>query len=287
MSVGQSGRVELRHLRVFEAVARLKSFTRAADELNITQPALSRTIAQLEDALGVTLLDRTSRRVETTRAGRTFLEYVERVLAERERGFGALRRQATIRLGFSWLLPDPWAQRTVASFERTTGTTVTLVRTDDALTAVEQGKVDVAVVRGQVDSTAVRVVHLFDESRVAVCSVRSRLAERSELEWREIPRYPLVVNTTSGTTGPWSWPAGEGPGKMVETLNFDEWIESVAADRGLGVIPDVAVRRNIHPGVRFIPLRGAPPSPVALVFLPRHRSANLRRFVEAAVAERG
>ncbi|OBI99040.1 LysR family transcriptional regulator [Mycobacterium asiaticum] len=287
MSVGQSGRVELRHLRVFEAVARLKSFTRAADELNITQPALSRTIAQLEDALGVTLLDRTSRRVETTRAGRTFLEYVERVLAELERGFGALRRQATIRLGFSWLLPDPWAQRTVASFERTTGTTVTLVRTDDALTAVEQGKVDVAVVRGQVDSTAVRVVHLFDESRVAVCSVRSRLAERSELEWREIPRYPLVVNTTSGTTGPWSWPAGEGPEKMVETLNFDEWIESVAADRGLGVIPDVAVRRNIHPGVRFIPLRGAPPSPVALVFLPRHRSANLRRFVEAAVAERG
>lgn len=287
MSVGQSGRVELRHLRVFEAVARLKSFTRAADELNITQPALSRTIAQLEDALGVTLLDRTSRRVETTRAGRTFLEYVERVLAELERGFGALRRQATIRLGFSWLLPDPWAQRTVASFERTTGTTVTLVRTDDALTAVEQGKVDVAVVRGQVDSTAVRVVHLFDESRVAVCSVRSRLAERSELEWREIPRYPLVVNTTSGTTGPWSWPAGEGPEKMVETLNFDEWIESVAADRGLGVIPDVAVRRNIHPGVRFITLRGAPPSPVALVFLPRHRSANLRRFVEAAVAERG
>lgn len=287
MSVGQSGRVELRHLRVFEAVARLKSFTRAADELNITQPALSRTIAQLEDALGVTLLDRTSRRVETTRAGRTFLEYVERVLAELERGFGALRRQATIRLGFSWLLPDPWAQQTVASFERTTGTTVTLVRTDDALTAVEQGKVDVAVVRGQVDSTAVRVVHLFDESRVAVCSVRSRLAERSELEWREIPRYPLVVNTTSGTTGPWSWPAGEGPEKMVETLNFDEWIESVAADRGLGVIPDVAVRRNIHPGVRFITLRGAPPSPVALVFLPRHRSANLRRFVEAAVAERG
>lgn len=287
MSGVQSGRVELRHLRVFEAVARLKSFTRAADELNITQPALSRTIAQLEDALGVTLLDRTSRRVETTRAGRTFLEYVERVLAELERGFGALRRQATIRLGFSWLLPDPWAQRTVASFERTTGTTVTLVRTDDALAAVEGGKVDVAVVRGQVESTAVRVVHLFDESRVAVCSVRSQLAERSELEWREIPQFPLVVNTTSGTTGPWSWPAGEGPEKIVETLNFDEWIESVAADRGLGVIPDVAVRRNIHPGVRFIALRSAPPSPVALVFLPRHRSANLRRFVEAAVAERG
>ena len=57
-----------------------------------------------------------------------------------------------------------------------------------------------------------------------------------------------------------------------------------AADRGIGVIPDVAVRRNIHPGVRFIALRGAPQSPVALAFLPRARNAELRRFVEAAVA---
>ena len=70
----------------------------------------------------------------------------------------------------------------------------------------------------------------------------------------------------------------------METTNFDEWIESVAADRGIGVIPDVAVRRNIHPGVRFIALRGAPQSPVVLVFLPRARNAVLRRFIEAAVA---
>lgn len=277
------GRVELRHLRVFEAVARLKSFTHAADELAITQPALSRTIRQLEDALGVTLLDRSSRHVETTPAGRTFLDHVERVLAELERGFGAVRRQASIRLGFSWLLPDPWAQDTVARFERATGTTVRLIRTDDALAAVQQGKVDAAVVRGHVASTAVRVVHLFNESRVAVCSVHSALADRPELDWAEVPRWRLVVNTASGTTGPWSWPEGAGPETIVETTNFDEWIESVAADRGIGVIPDVAVRRNIHPGVRFIALRGAPESPVALAFLPRARNAVLRRFVEAAV----
>ncbi|OBH92652.1 LysR family transcriptional regulator [Mycobacterium scrofulaceum] len=283
MGAWDGGRVELRHLRAFEAVARLASFTQAADELRITQPALSRTIRQLEDALGVTLVDRSSRHVETTRAGRTFLEHVERVLAELERAFGAVRRQASIGLGFSWLLPDPWAQDTVARFERATGTTVRLVRTDDTLGAVQQGRVDVAVVRGQVTSTAVRVVHLFDENRVAVCSVHSPLASRSELEWAEVPQWPLVVNTASGTTGPWSWPPGEGPETIVETTNFDEWLESVAADRGIGVIPDVAVRRNIHPGVRFVPLRGAPESPVALAFLPRARNAVLRRFVEAAV----
>ena len=277
-----SSRVELRHLRAFEAVARHKSFTNAAAELSITQPALSRTIQQLEDALGATLLDRSSRRVEMTHAGRTFFEHVERVLAELERGVAAVRRQAGIRLGFSWLLPDPWAQDTVARFERTTGTTVSLIRTDDALAAVQQGRIDVAVVRGPVTSTAVRVVHLFNESRVAVCSVHSRLADTSELDWAEVPRWPLVVNIASGTTGPWSWPAGEGPKTVVETANFDEWIESVAADRGIGVIPDVAIRRNIHPGVKFVALRGAPASPVVLAFLPRARNAVLRRFLEVA-----
>jgi DNA-binding transcriptional LysR family regulator len=280
----ESGRVELRHLRAFEAVARLHSFTHAADELNITQPALSRTIQQLEEALGVKLLDRSSRHVEMTQAGRTFFEHVERVLAELERGVDAVRPQARIRLGFSWLLPDPWAQDTVARFEQVAAAKVSLIRTDDALAAVQQGKVDVAVVRGQVESTSVRVVHLFDEARVAVCSIHSRLARRPELDWDEVPRWPLVVNVASGTTGPWSWPTGQGPETVVETTNFDEWLESVAADRGIGVIPDVAVRRNVHPGVRFIALRGAPPSPVSLAFLPRARNAVLRRFQEAAVA---
>ncbi|OBJ56172.1 LysR family transcriptional regulator [Mycobacterium sp. 1423905.2] len=284
MDGSHSGRIELRHLRVFETVARNRSFTLAAAELNITQPALTRTIQQLEDALSVSLLERSSRRVETTAAGRTFLDHVERVLAELQRGFDAVRNQASIRLGFSWLLPDPWAQDTVARFEQSTGIRVVLVRTDDALGAVQQGKVDAAVVRGQITSTAVRIVHLFDESRVAVCSVHSPLAGERELHWSEVPNWPLVVNTTSGTTGPWSWPTEGGPQTVVETTNFDEWIESVAAGRGIGVIPDVAVRRNIHPGVRFIPLRGAPKSAVVLAFLPRAHNAVLRRFVEAAVS---
>jgi DNA-binding transcriptional LysR family regulator len=93
-----------------------------------------------------------------------------------------------------------------------------------------------------------------------------------------------VVNTVSGTTGPWSWPAGQGPATIVQTANFDEWLESVAADRGIGVVPEVAERRAIHPAVRFVPLVDAPTSPVSLVFVPAARRARIRRFVEAAVA---
>lgn len=105
MDVVQAGRVELRHLRAFEAVARLASFTQAAQEFSITQPALSRTIQQLEDALEATLFDRSSRHVATTQAGRIFLDHVERVLAELGRGVDAVRQQASIRLGSAGCCP--------------------------------------------------------------------------------------------------------------------------------------------------------------------------------------
>ncbi|HEY1972773.1 MAG TPA: LysR family transcriptional regulator [Pseudonocardia sp.] len=278
--------VELRHLRAFAVVARRKSFTRAAEELTITQPALSRTIRQLEATLRVRLFDRDSRHVELTAIGESFREQVERVLGELERALASVREQVSVRLGFSWLLPDPWAQRTMSHFERITGNSVDLIRTDDPLGALRQSQIDVALLRGQVSSSEVRIVHLFDEPRVAVCSVRSPLADRDQLDWFEIPNWPLVVNVLSGTTTARSWPAGRGPSRVVRTTNFDEWIESVAADRGVGVVPELAMHRNIHPAVKFIPLVNAPPTPVSLAFVPHVQEALMRQFVEAAVAAR-
>jgi DNA-binding transcriptional LysR family regulator len=113
--------VEVRHLRAFLAVARSGSFTRASEHLLITQPALTRTIQQLEAILQVTLLERTSRHVELTAAGREFCGHAERVLAELDAALASVRSHVAIRLGFSWLLPDPWAQHAVGQFEQATG----------------------------------------------------------------------------------------------------------------------------------------------------------------------
>jgi len=280
--------VELRHLRAFVAVGQQLSFTRAAEQLLLTQPALTRTIKQLESMLEVALFERDSRHVQLTPVGGEFLVRAQYVLNAAEQAIASVREQVTVRMGFSWLLPDPWAQRTVSGYEQATGNSVSLVRVDDPIAAVVDGQIDVAVVRGAVDpSVPARVVHLFDEVRVAVCSVDSELAGRSELAWADVPSWPLVVNTVSGTTGPWSFGPDQRPAQVIETRNFDEWLESVAANRGIGVVPEVAMRRNIHPAVRFVPLVGAPTSPVSLVFLPGVRQSQLRRFVEAAVAATG
>lgn len=74
--------MELRHLRYFKAVAELLNFSRAAEQLRVTQPALSRQVRALEEELGATLLDRNHARVLLTDAGRTYYAHTCKILAQ-------------------------------------------------------------------------------------------------------------------------------------------------------------------------------------------------------------
>ncbi|MFI5014162.1 MAG: LysR substrate-binding domain-containing protein [Hyphomicrobiales bacterium] len=84
--------IEFRHMRVFIAVAQELSFRRAGERLHIAQPALSRTIADLEAAMSVSLIERTTRVVRLTEAGRKFLEASLRIVAESEEAVTMARR---------------------------------------------------------------------------------------------------------------------------------------------------------------------------------------------------
>jgi DNA-binding transcriptional LysR family regulator len=86
--------VELRHLRYFVAVAELGSLARAARQLNVAQSALSQQIQDLERELGAPLLERLPRGMQTTPAGRAFLEHARRSLAEADAGAQAVREVA-------------------------------------------------------------------------------------------------------------------------------------------------------------------------------------------------
>ncbi|WP_414170333.1 LysR family transcriptional regulator [Streptoverticillium reticulum] len=278
--------VELGHLRAFLAVARHLSFSRAASELRVTQPSLSRSVQRLEAALGTRLVRRTSRRVALTPAGHHAQDRLGRLLPALDSTLNAIRDSGTIRLGFAWLLPDPWTQRAVVRFEDATRGTVEPVRHDDPAAAVDLGEVDVAVIRGVPPGGNAISVPFLEERRVAAVSTSSPLAGRDRLGWDGFRDWPLVVNTVSGTTTPADWAADQAPGGVVACGNFDEWLELVAAGRGVGVVPDSAARRSPHAWIRFLPIDDAPPIPVHIVHSPSSRHPLLRAFVEAAMAER-
>ncbi len=275
--------VELRHLRAFVAVATRRSFTAASGELLITQPALTRTIQQLEAAVQARLLERTSRSVELTDTGRELLERLRVVLHDLDAALIAASGQAGLRIGFQWALPDPWISDLLSAFETATGATATLLRRDDIVAALHSGDVDVALVRAPVHASGIAQAMLFEEERVAAVPAESPLAARAELEWSELTAHPLVVNTVSGATSADLWPPEQRPERVIECGSYDEWLAIIAAGRGIGSTTTSAAEAHIHARVTHVPLNGAPPVALRLLWPTRRRSDTLlRRFSELA-----
>ena len=104
--------MDLRHLRYFQAVATLLNFSRAAEQLHVAQPAISRQIRDLEDEIGVTLFRRSSARVQLTEAGQYFLNQTDQLLELLNNAVAKARqigKEATgqLNIGSDWNIPAP------------------------------------------------------------------------------------------------------------------------------------------------------------------------------------
>jgi DNA-binding transcriptional LysR family regulator len=278
--------VELRHLRAFVAVSEAGTFTAAAKRLLITQPALTRTIQQLERILDVKLIERTSRSVALTQTGRAFRDRAQTLLRDLDLATAEARGKRDLRIGFSWALPDPWVSEVIAAFEEATGAATRLMRRDDITAALEHNDIDIALSRHPVAEAHTTSLTLFEEPRVAAVSSRSPLAEYESIEWNELSQHRIVINTTSGNTRPDLWDQEHRPKKVIECDNYDEWITLIAADKGVGATPRSASFTYGHTGVVFVPLVDAPPVPLYLVWIKHGADAFVRQFIEVATTQR-
>src|SRR5215510_10220058 len=95
--IDSSKRMELRHLIYFEAVARHEHVSRAAAELAVAQPALSKQIHDLERELGVVLFERVGRNVRLTEAGQALLDHTRVILAQVEAARAEMRERVGLR----------------------------------------------------------------------------------------------------------------------------------------------------------------------------------------------
>ena len=276
-SVGMD--VDLRHLRYFLAVAEDGGFSAAGRRLHVAQPTLTRCVRSLEDALGVRLFDRTTRRTQLTAKGRQLHDELVPVLRKLQATLDGIRVGEQLRLGFSWGLPDGLSLM-ATSFAEEADVRVEFVRCDTPLAGLDTGAVDLALLRGDSLPGHLRGVFLYEEKRVAAVPGHWALAERDELAWEELADWPLIVNKVSGVTFPHMWAAERRPVLGAECSNYDEWLEKVAAGFGIGTAPEDSTRRYHHPAVRFIPLRDAPTVRLHLAYPSHGFHPQAPRFAE-------
>jgi DNA-binding transcriptional LysR family regulator len=205
-SAGAASRLELRHLRYFVAVVDHESFGRAADELGITQPALSRQIRDLETEVGASLLQRTARGARPTLAGETFYSHASGILKRTERvGLEALRAQRGISgrcvIGVA-ASPIIWdvVTRVLAAVGPDAAAVDIIVEdvpTPRQPAALAEGHLDlslghVGVAPPDIGPGLVRQVLVADTLNLALVSVAHPLARRSELSLKDLADAPFL-----------------------------------------------------------------------------------------------
>lgn len=195
--------MELRHLRYFIAVACARSFTRAADQLHVTQPTLSHQIKQLEQRVGTTLFARGGKDVELTAAGRLFKPYCERILKEVDASALAISEleglmRGTLRMAVFHSFSHSMLPPILSEFAlRYPGVQVTarLVPRADMERELINGALDCAVAYVSDDNEHIESERLFDEELVLVVGSGHILAADSFLPMRGLVKLPLVLLT--------------------------------------------------------------------------------------------
>ncbi|MEU1801608.1 LysR substrate-binding domain-containing protein [Streptomyces sp. NPDC019937] len=260
--------IELRHLRAFLAIAEEGTITRAAARLHLSQPALSRTLRQLEDHFGARLVDRSTHHLELTSGGRTFRDKALAALAAVETALdpGGLRSWP-LRLGHPWAALGDHTVPLLRRWDEThPGTPLELLRVDDRTAGLTQGKVDAALLRGEVTAAGIRTEVLMSEERLVVMPVDSPLAALPRITLADLAAHPIAVNTVSGNTTMDLWPPTARPAATIEVANTDEWLIAIAAGRAVGISTSATPSHHALPSLVFRPLADAPAVPVVLAW---------------------
>jgi DNA-binding transcriptional LysR family regulator len=297
--------IELRHLRYFVAVAEEAGFTAAAGRVHVTQQVLSAQIRQLEDAVGTSLLARTSRGVVLTAAGSAFLDVAREMLASLDRGVAAalnVARSVSGRLvvGLSAATGGPARSQVLAAFSAA----YPLVDVDlavydlahPAAGLLDHGT-DVALLRPPVAAPGLAMEEVASESRVFVLAADHPLASRSFLELAEVAGLPWVaaplsVDGCAPAVFRDDWlavprPGGGGPVIGAVARTIEEWREYIVAGRGIGLCPASAEAFSARPGTVFVPARGVPPTSLCVAWRADDLRPAVLGFVKVATSALG
>ncbi|MDQ0380228.1 LysR family transcriptional regulator [Amycolatopsis thermophila] len=260
--------LDLRKLRYFAAVAEHGHFGRAAEQLHIAQPVLSRQIRALERELGCELLERTTRSVRLTAAGEQLHKDAPGVLAAAvaatRRAYGAARGADRLIVGFAPGLSISAAVREFAKARPEVE--VELVRLDwfEEAEALRDGRADLGCLRRPFDDAGIRTIGVGTEPKVACLPVTHPLASRRRLKQADLEGESVL----------------RAHSRQVRSI--EEKLELVAAGRGIAMVPRSVARYYARPDLVHRPIADAEPFEVCLAVADGHRRPHTAEFLRVA-----
>ncbi len=253
-------------VQAFIAIHEQGSFSRAAQSLHITQTALSRRLKNLEEHLGVRLVERSTRTVALTDIGREFLPQAKRLLAElamalaeiRETG-RSLRGDVTMAcvptVGVRFL---PRVVQRYAALHPQNRIRILDHSSHDVAAAVLRREAEFGIGMQQVHDPSLTVTPLLEDRYVLVCGAQHELARSKRLTWRQLAGHTLI------------WPGQASGNRLLldqalqpqqlrlradyEVQHSSTAVGLVAEGVGAAVVPELAMQHGAYPQLRTIAL---------------------------------
>jgi DNA-binding transcriptional LysR family regulator len=287
--------MELRHLRYFVAVAEALSFTKGAEKLHLAQPSLTRQIKDLEEEIGVHLLNRSKRQVALTEEGRSFLADAKRVLAHSAEIVDSVQRLrdheiVTLKIGYVANLFPALLPATLVSFQRKFST-VSINLFDmtygDQFRALKDGKIDLGFVgsRKAIEERGLQIRSIASDKTVAALPQRDRLAKKAVVKLKDLKPMFFVGMSEASHPGYRDWltatcrRAGFAP-KVLQDADIERFvIEAVGAGLGVALLPD-QVKTLPHQNVVFRPLIPTVLTESCIAWRSDNTSTALKAYVE-------
>ncbi len=268
--------IDLRQLHYLVVVVEEGQITRAAQRLQLAQPALSQAIARLETQVGVRLLERLPRGIEPTPAGAAFFEKALIALRAVEEAQDALhpwaRSESTLRLGFLPALGSvarPWLRRFIAA-EPGVELETRHLTPQERLIELRRGRIDVELMfpPPRDDDLAHEVV--LRSPRYVLMHEGHPLADAASLQYAQIAnervpgRHPSVPKDWAQEAWLMNYRGSTPEMTREQPTSADEVWALVSAGKAISVLPEFMVKGAVGQGVRAVPLADVEPVEVAL-----------------------
>ena len=213
MGYEMDARIKFRHLQTFIEVARQRSVGKAADVLSVTQPAVTKTLKELEEVLGVGLLEREGRGIRLSHFGEIFLRHAGESLASVERGISSIleaqrREGPPVRIGALPTASSSFMPEIVADFLKTgTGSPVTVVTGENRwlIEALRIGDLDLVIGRMAAPElmAGLSFEPLYNEEVALVVSADHPLAGMRSFSLTELANYTVLMPTRGSVIRPY------------------------------------------------------------------------------------